>query len=88
MITYKEKLIEVQDTIICDICKKVYELDRKNQSDYIIDDSFEIQEFHHIEFTGGYTSVFGDGSRVKCDICQYCLKEKLGQFLIIEESTF
>ena len=36
-------------------------------------------KFHHIDFFGGYGSVFGDGNRLKVDICQHCLKK------IIEE---
>ncbi|NCQ52026.1 hypothetical protein GW796_09050 [archaeon] len=31
--------------------------------------------------TGGYNSVFGDGLIYSIDICQYCLKEKLGQYI-------
>ncbi len=46
----------------CDRCNKDY------------NDEFDMQEFHHIRFTGGYGSVFGDGDRIECDICQHCLK--------------
>lgn len=53
-------------SVICDRCKGEFE--------------DEIQEFHHIRFTGGYGSVFGDGSRVECDLCQRCLKELVGEF--------
>lgn len=52
----------------CDKCKKEYD----------IDDVFEIQEFHHIRFDGGYGSVFGDDTRVECDLCQQCLKKIIG----------
>jgi hypothetical protein len=46
-------------------------------------DDPEAQEFTYIEAVGGYHSIFGDGSRVSLDICQYCLKETLGEWLKI-----
>jgi len=67
---------EITVGISCDICKKTF--DQEN-------DKMEVQEFHEICFTGGYNSVFGDGKRVKCDICQHCLKEKLGAYLRFED---
>jgi hypothetical protein len=54
-------------SITCDICGKVF----------VPEDHMEIKEFHHIRFTGGYGSVFGDGDAIECDICQYCLKDFL-----------
>lgn len=45
----------------------------KGGNDYI-----EIQEFHHVDFIGGYGSVFGDETRVRCDICQHCLHGMIG----------
>lgn len=67
MIKYKEKqTVEREMTSKqCDVCKTEYK------------DCFEVQEFHHIRFTGGYDSVFGDGETVVCDICQHCLKRLL-----------
>ena len=53
--------------IKCDICKKVFDI-----KDYL-----EIQEFHFIDFYGGYGSVFGDATHIKLDICQECLKSML-----------
>lgn len=38
------------------------------------------QEGHHIAFVGGYTSVFGDGVKVDCDLCQDCLKALIKDF--------
>ena len=40
-------------------------------------DIFEMQEFLSINFTGGYSSVFGDMNQVECDICQSCLKSMI-----------
>lgn len=52
----------------CDRCSK-----------YIPDnDCYEFQEAHHISFVGGYGSVFGDGVKVECDLCQKCMKELIG----------
>jgi hypothetical protein len=75
IITKKEmKEIESPESIICDVCGKEYD----------IEDYLEIQEFHHIDFVGGYGSIFGDQSRVECDICQNCLKEMIENFCRIE----
>ena len=62
---------EQVESITCDVCKKTYP--NKGGNDYI-----EIQEFHHVDFIGGYGSVFGDETRVRCDICQYCLHGMIG----------
>ena len=64
--TTKVKTRKVE-SYICDKCKKVFD----------IEDYLEIQEFHMISFIGGYGSVFGDGSEVSCEICQYCLKDMI-----------
>ena len=58
---------KILQSITCDICGKFYARD----------DYTEIQEFHTIHFTGGYGSVFGDGSEIDCDICQRCLLKML-----------
>lgn len=80
MIKYKQvlKTVEEKTTIQCDVCKKEYSIEDMN-------DCFEIQEFHHICFCGGYDSVFGDGNTIECDICQYCLKELIGPFCRYKE---
>jgi len=62
---------EVVSSVVCDVCQKEYDAD----------DFVEMQEFHHIDFVGGYGSVFEDMSRYNCDICQHCLKEKLGPYI-------
>jgi hypothetical protein len=67
----KEGTIAIQ----CDRCKKRYE------------DEMEIQEFVHIDFIGGYSSVFGDGHSVAADICQYCIKEIAGDFLYVSSTS-
>lgn len=61
--------------IVCDSCGK-----RVSTQD--VDDMFELQEMLHIEFVGGYNSVFGDEVRVMGDFCQNCVKSLLGQYLI------
>jgi len=61
-----EKL-EVEE-IVCDVCG------------FSSDQEIEIDEFLCIAFVGGYNSVFGDMSRVECDICQQCLKEMIGKY--------
>lgn len=72
-IKYMQKLstVEIPEKLICDVCKKEFEYD----------DYQNIQEFVHLHFFGGYGSVFGDGDEFELDICQHCLKEKLGEFI-------
>jgi len=48
-----------------------------------MDDEFEAQEAFFLKQTGGYSSVFGDGSEIYIDICQDCFKEKLGKYCTI-----
>ena len=67
---------EVTTAIQCDVCKKTFDVDK---------DILEKQEFHEICFIGGYGSIFGDGAKIRCDICQKCLKEKLGEYLRYED---
>ena len=56
----------------CSICK----------SD-LMADPMEAQEVFSFSQVGGYSSVFGDGSRIYIDICQHCMKERLGEYLTI-----
>jgi len=74
------KITEEKETIVryvtaykCSVCKKEYT------------DIMELQEFSTIEFEGGYASVFGDGAVGRLDICQHCLKERLGEFVEWQE---
>ncbi|MCK4500355.1 hypothetical protein KAU11_07650 [Candidatus Babeliales bacterium] len=80
MRNYKTKTIEIDKknlvSITCNKCNRTFDCR---------DDSFEVQEFHHIDFEGGYASVFGDGSYVTGDICQHCMKEVFGDVLQIED---
>lgn len=55
----------------CDKCGTTYNAE---------DEIFECQEFHHINFTGGYGSVFGDSETIECDLCQHCLKDLISSF--------
>ena len=66
-------MLESSLVVKCDKCKKEY------------NDIMEIQEMAKFRFTGGYGSIFGDGTMVIADICQYCLKEMLGDNYRTEE---
>lgn len=44
------------------------------------DDPLEYQEYHTIKFIGGYSSVFGDGVKVECDLCQSCLLKLINPY--------
>ena len=70
MIKTKTITIEQEEVIeiTCDKCRESYAEE---------EDPHETQEFHHIKFTGGFDSVFGDMSEVECDICQHCLLEMI-----------
>ena len=57
--------------LVCDKCGNKFNIDDYNES----------QEFHRINFEGGYGSVFGDGVNVKADICQHCLLEMIKDFM-------
>ena len=72
MIKTKKTTMVVEETqsIICDICKKE------------IDDVMEIQEFLCIRQIGGYNSIFGDMSEINLDVCQYCLDDILGKYIM------
>ncbi|WP_151102999.1 hypothetical protein [Salmonella enterica] len=48
-------------------------------------DDLEFQEFLTIDHRAGYGSVFGDGGRLRLDLCQHCVKEILGQWLTQRE---
>ena len=80
MIKYITKKVEVEEREIsgmqCDRCKKDYNYP---------EEMMETQEFHHIHFTGGYSSVFGDGCKVECNICQHCLKKFIEKHCRIED---
>jgi len=63
------------ESISCDKCCKIVRPD----------DMIEYPEMHHIRLTGGYGSIFGDETKVDCDLCQHCLKEMLGPYCRITE---
>lgn len=68
MIRYYSTTVEMANVKICDVCNM-----ECGKDDYA-----NWQEFHHIRFTGGYGSYFGDRIEVKLDICDKCFKDILG----------
>lgn len=62
--------VKVETGIQCDDCGRI---------DSVND--FEMGEYLRIDFVGGYGSVFGDGYRIKADLCQYCVQKRLGDVL-------
>ena len=69
---FKQAKVKTLIEIICDCCGREAKI---GGNDY------EAQEFVSLDYIGGYQSVFGDGAHVCLDICQYCLKDKLGDFI-------
>lgn len=65
-----EQEIEDVKSVTCDKCKK----------EIMHENILELQEMHHIRFTGGYGSVFGDDERIECDLCQECLMELIKDY--------
>ena len=76
MIHTKTEMQAVVSGFTCDCC-----------ASHVDAEDLSHQEAHHIAFTGGYTSVFGDGARVECDLCQDCLKKLIGDFCRIVPSN-
>ena len=74
MKNYKAKTFteEVVNNIVCDVCKKKFTVGK---------DDLEIQEMINIETRCGYGSIFEDDAYLFLDICQHCLKKKLGKYL-------
>jgi hypothetical protein len=68
----KPKTIQEISAYVCDRCGRESKIDDP-----------EAAEFTCIEFVGGYQSIFGDGARISADICQYCLKETLGAWIMV-----
>jgi antitoxin CcdA len=56
----------------CSVCKKD-----------LLADKLEAQEVFSFSQVGGYSSVFGDGAEIYIDVCQHCMKEKLGEFCTV-----
>lgn len=70
-INYRTETVEKQvvESVTCDVCRRTY------------DDALELQEFLHWRNTGGYSSIFGDGSVLELDLCQKCQQELLGGYI-------
>lgn len=75
MIEYGKETVEQKFPIkvTCDVCKTEYDW---------VKDRMEVQEFQHIHIEGGFGSVFGDGNKLRADICQYCFKKIFGKYLV------
>lgn len=63
-----EFCIDSATSITCYKCEKSF------------DDIMEIQEFFQWNHTGGFGSVFGDGTEVEVNLCQDCTLKVLGEY--------
>lgn len=70
--------VEKIERVICDRCNK----------EWTYDDIIEWQESYRIQFTGGYGSLFGDESKVTCDLCQGCLYDLIKIFCFVDGERF
>jgi hypothetical protein len=75
LLEYQDKTVQEVSACTCDECHKHMTLD---------DPEFELKERLSVAFRGGCGSIFGDGSEVRLDLCQQCVKETLGAWLRIE----
>ena len=71
----KQHLTEEVVAIQCDVCK----------AQYTTEDSLRIQEFIHIDHTGGFDSAIGDGSNVKVDMCDKCFKNMFEEYWTLKK---
>jgi len=77
---------KTEDHIIgykCDKCKKDYLASDNNDNGI-----YELQEFLHIDYHGGYGTVFEDGIdgiKIKADICQHCVEKAFGDCIRVEK---
>ena len=72
-VAYIQQFRNVMTSITCDCCKKTYDVE---------DDFLEVQEFMSWSDTGGYgNSTFGDMYSIEIDLCQYCVKTLLGDYI-------
>lgn len=76
----RRKMVREISGYVCDRCGREADFDDMK--------AMEAQEFISIERIGGYSSIFGDGNQISVDICQYCLKEVLGEWLRITPFTY
>lgn len=69
---FEKKMQEVPvcTAVICDKCGKEIKSD----------DTMQIQEVLSIRVCPGYSSCLGDGSDLRCDLCDSCVKEVLGAY--------
>ncbi len=75
------KAKKVQTVVVgfkCDLCGK----------ELSCDGNYEYQEALHIDFVGGYGSVFGDGTKVECDLCQNCLQDLIKDFCRVSTASW
>jgi len=68
---YETKKVKKIIGFKCDRCKK--ECTDDTQEEALIWSNF-----------CGYHSIFGDGNKISLHLCQECIKEVLGDYLIIE----
>ena len=73
-----QTLVTGLESITCSRCKKVI----------TPDDFVEWQELQSIDFIGGYGSKFGDGIKIRIDLCQQCLYDLCKDFVEYDESQF
>ena len=52
----------------------------------IENDPMELQEFLHWEHDCSYESIFGDGSDLEIDLCQYCVAEILEPYMMVRDA--
>jgi len=85
MFATKTTQVQELEAVVCDCCKVLYYSEFYAPDNYNPNHFGELDEFLHVDFTGGYFSIFGDMSKVQGDFCQTCVKKLLGKFLTVKD---
>lgn len=76
----RTQIINVQQkeivSLVCDCC----------HVEVGVHDVMEFQEFLSINVGCGFGSILGDGNDYEADLCQYCVKKLLGQYLRLKSN--
>jgi hypothetical protein len=73
--TAKKRIATVVVThLVCDGCGL----------EALVDEGFEAQEFLRYRNTAGFASIFGDMNQIEIDLCQHCVKKRLGDIIRVK----
>lgn len=68
--------VEWTSAIICNKCGRTCKIPEESGD-------LELQEFLSVEWHGGYGSIFGDELHCSLDLCQHCVMETVGKYVMV-----